>query len=96
MSTHVLDIGRPADNATSSRSSRLLSQPQPLEEFCRDTEALTASRAVLEDSTARHLAAAEIVTAAVELEGTITQDGVAQIFARKYGDRLRFDHNAGA
>lgn len=83
-------------DATASRFSGLLGEPQSLEDFCRDTDALINGTAVLEGGKVRHLAAAVVVAAAQELDGTITQDGVARVFARRYADRLRFDHDAGA
>jgi putative DNA primase/helicase len=37
-----------------------------------------------------------VIAEAVEIDnGTITQDGVARVFARRYGDKLRFCHDTG-
>jgi hypothetical protein len=38
----------------------------------------------------------EVIKRAVELDGVITQDGIARVFAERYGERLRFCHDAGA
>jgi putative DNA primase/helicase len=38
--------------------------------------------------------AAEMFAKAKKLEPTITQDGIARVFAEKYGDKLRFDHTS--
>jgi putative DNA primase/helicase len=49
------------------------------------------------DRAGRQLAASDSVIAeAVEIDnGSITQDGVARVFARRYGDKLRFCHDTG-
>lgn len=39
---------------------------------------------------------ADVIAAALDAEHTITQDGIARIFADTYSGRLRFDHSAGA
>jgi putative DNA primase/helicase len=40
--------------------------------------------------------AVEVVATAIAAESTITQDGIARIFASRYADRLRFCHSIGA
>ena len=37
-----------------------------------------------------------VIAEAVEIDnGSVTQDGVARVFARRYGDKLRFCHDTG-
>ena len=38
----------------------------------------------------------EVIKRAVELDGVITQDGIARVFAERYAERLRFCHDSGA
>ena len=38
----------------------------------------------------------EVIKRAVELDGVITQDGIARVFAERYRERLRYCHDAGA
>jgi putative DNA primase/helicase len=49
------------------------------------------------DKAGRVLSPADsIIAEAVDIDnGTVTQDGVARVFARRYGDRLRFCHDTG-
>lgn len=77
------------------RATRSVGTAYTFEEFERETLAMLDGAAA-PGTPAVHPAAAAVVVAAHELEGTITQDGVAQIFARRYADCLRFDHHAGA
>ena len=45
----------------------------------------------------RAAVALSIIRDAEEIDnGTITQDGIAQVFARRFEDRLRFCHHTGA
>ena len=45
----------------------------------------------------RGVSASSVIREAEELDnGTVTQDGVAQVFARRFEDRLRYCHHTGA
>ena len=45
----------------------------------------------------RGVSASSVIREAEEIDnGTITQDGIAQVFARRFKDRLRYCHHTGA